>query len=69
MSYGIAVCSKCRREIHQTGTAMDKWAWTHCEDGTDQCPHGKRDYAAAGEPLGKWCGRDGVWKGSRNERM
>lgn len=59
MSCGIVVCSLCRREIHQTGTPQNpQWEWTHCDDGTPQCPHGERDWARAGEPKGKWCGRD-----------
>lgn len=58
MSRGVVVCSICRREIHQTGTPLNEWAWTHCEDGTPQCKHGERDYAAPGEPQGRWCGRD-----------
>lgn len=58
MSYGIVVCSKCRREIHQSGTPLNQWAWVHCEDGSEQCAGGDRDYAGYGEPLGKWCGRD-----------
>lgn len=59
MSYGrIVVCSKCRREIHQTGTPQNEWGWTHCEDGSPQCAGGERDWAQNGEPKGKWCGRD-----------
>ena len=62
------MCSVCRREIHQTGTALNRHGWTHCEDGTDQCKHGERDWAQAGEPKGKWCGADAMQR-SGEERV
>ena len=40
MSYGILMCSKCKREIHQDGP---NYTWLHCEDKTPIC-HWLRAY-------------------------
>jgi DNA-directed RNA polymerase subunit RPC12/RpoP len=55
VSYGLAICSVCSREVH----ADSEGGWTHCVDRTPIC-----DAATVALPqstteiVGKWCGRD-----------
>lgn len=57
MSWGMCICSKCKREVHQSGTG-----WFHCEDKTDVCPGSEHPpYAQSlSEVRGKYCGMDGI---------
>jgi len=62
MSWGMCICSGCRREVHQDGAkdANNRTGWTHCEDHTPICPNSRADYAQTiAEVKGKWCGCDG----------
>ena len=45
MSYGIVICSKCKREVHQDGS---EHSWRHCEDKTAICQNAE-DCWRAGE--------------------
>lgn len=56
MSWGIAICSKCRREVHQDGPNQ---TWTHCEDKSPRCERANSAYPKEGEkPVGRVCGAD-----------
>ena len=56
MSYGIVICSVCKREVHQDGP---NHTWTHCEDKTPRCEKAHSSYPDnVGEIVGKWCGMD-----------
>lgn len=56
MSYGLLICSKCSREVHQDG---DNHTWRHCEDKSPICEGARRDYPRnASEIKGKFCGCD-----------
>jgi len=38
VSYGLAICSICRHEVHQNGPRVnDKATWLHCEDKSLLC--------------------------------
>ena len=41
MNYGIVICSKCNREVHQHWTSDDIAVtfdgWYHCEDKSSLC--------------------------------
>jgi hypothetical protein len=53
MSYGVVMCSKCNREVHQGN------GWYHCEDHEDICVGGQAVYPKSPDELkGKWCGTD-----------
>ncbi len=57
MSYGLVICSVCKREVHQTSPGSN--GWTHCEDSTPRCPGAVSAYPASDEEIvGKYCGRD-----------
>lgn len=67
MSYGLAICSICRHEVHQNGPFDEirkRRLWLHCEDKTPIC-----DGAVARYPdkfatvLGNPCKRDEVLPG------
>jgi len=61
MSWGIVICNKCSREIHQNGPKFDdKATWTHCEDSTPACEGGGHYPARQSEIKGKWCGVDAM---------
>jgi hypothetical protein len=63
MSWGMCICSVCKREVHQDGAkdAQGRTRWTHCEDKTPICEHGLAEYAQdLREVKGKYCGRDGI---------
>jgi hypothetical protein len=56
MSYGIVICTICRREVHQNPNSRE---WYHCEDQTSRCVGA--NCIAPDEPsdiAGRWCGRD-----------
>lgn len=56
MSYGLVICSKCGREVHQDRVR----GWFHCEDNTPRCDGASAAYPGSpGEIVGKCCGRDG----------
>ena len=58
MSYGIVVCSICKREMHQDG---DNHTWRHCEDKTPRCVGAYLIYPRPYDLkniVGKWCGCD-----------
>jgi hypothetical protein len=56
MSYGIVICSKCKREVHQTGVNE---IWIHCEDRTRRCEGAMSEFPASEEEIrGNWCGID-----------
>ena len=56
MSWGMCICSRCRREVHQSNTG-----WYHCDDKSDVCVGADMPYAQSlSEVSGKYCGRDGV---------
>jgi hypothetical protein len=56
MSWGILICSKCKREIHQDGPDH---SWTHCEDKTSICDGAGKIYPTSREQIkGKFCGKD-----------
>ena len=64
MSYGLVICSSCKREVHQTGrielTSGRIAKWIHCEDSSSIC--GGNSIAiypkSKEEIVGKFCGRD-----------
>jgi hypothetical protein len=56
MSYGVVMCGKCGREVHQDG---QNHTWTHCEDKTPICRGFRAVYAGDGEGVGRFCGKDG----------
>lgn len=59
MSYGLVMCSECKREVHQTREADDELVWKHCEDGTVMCYDGSAVYPQdRSEVKGRVCGRD-----------
>jgi hypothetical protein len=58
MSYGIVVCSKCNREIHQHTNAKSR-QWYHCEDSTGMCDQADAIYPASMQQVkGNYCGKD-----------
>lgn len=58
MSYGLVICSICRREVHQNPGDNDH-GWHHCENKLPMCVGATAVYPEPGEePKGKWCGRD-----------
>lgn len=57
MSYGIVICSKCHREVHQDGP---EHSWRHCEDKTPRCNDADSIYPDSSTNIvGKFCARDG----------
>ena len=66
MSYGIVVCSKCRREVHQNGGMECGMGWTHCTGssaapGSPICKGAKAVYPSSTEEIvGAYCGADGM---------
>lgn len=61
MSWGMCICSTCKREVHQDGPMKDgRRGWTHCENSTPMCDGARADYVQTlSEVKGKWCGCDG----------
>ena len=59
MSYGMVICSKCKREVHQDGPGQ---SWTHCEDKTPRCEGAQSIYPSKdrSELVGKWCAKDDI---------
>jgi hypothetical protein len=63
MSYGLVICSQCKREVHQTGPRDQhgKYGWQHCEDKTARCEAAESVYPAAKSDIrGQYCGHDGM---------
>ena len=60
MSYGIVICSICKREVHQKrNTETDRLSWFHCEDTTDICSTAQTVYPSSTEEIrGAYCGMD-----------
>jgi hypothetical protein len=54
MSYGVLMCSKCKREIHQDGPNR---SWQHCPDKTPICQDADKVYVD-GNGIGVFCNRD-----------
>lgn len=77
MSYGLVICSSCRREVHQdgpnhptgpTGRQLAK-TWTHCEDKSPRCDGAVSVYPKqAQEIVGPVCCRDELGGMERSER-
>lgn len=60
MSYGVVMCDKCYREVHQDGPDH---SWTHCEDKTPKCAEASTVYRDDFTPaVGKFCFRDAMGK-------
>ena len=60
MSWGMCICSECKREVHQGRRKDQSLYWFHCEDKTDACLGSRADYAqTTAEVKGRWCGMDG----------
>lgn len=64
MSWGMCICSTCKREVHQTGEiftgGIRRATWQHCDDKSEICLGARADYAQSlSEVKGKWCGSDG----------
>lgn len=62
MSYGMVICSKCCREVHQDGPREVANGWTHCEDRTPRCDGAQSVYPSRErtEVKGKWCAADDI---------
>ena len=57
MSWGLVICSKCKREVHQDGPGK---TWRHCEDKTPRCEGASSDYPTSqAEIVGRACYMDG----------
>lgn len=63
MSWGLVICSACKRVVHQDGEKIDDAhprGWTHCEDKSPRCVNASRDYPKSREEIvGRVCGHDG----------
>lgn len=58
MSYGLVVCDKCHREVHQDAVRQ----WYHCEDATPICLLGTAVYPkSTAEIVGRYCGHDAMF--------
>lgn len=58
MSYGIVICSECKREVHQGSWMVDR-AWVHCDDSTVICQSATAVYPKSkAEIKGHYCGKD-----------
>ena len=56
MSYGLVICSACKREVHQDG---ENQTWRHCEDKTPRCEGAVSSYPTEkSEIIGDFCGKD-----------
>jgi hypothetical protein len=56
MSEGLAICSNCKREVHQDGP---NHSWRHCEDKSPRCENGVSIYPQSkSDIVGKYCGED-----------
>jgi len=67
MSYGVVICSLCKREVH-----LENRTWIHCEDGTALCNGANPIYPhTLADIRGKWCGRDDVshWRSNKRRRQ
>ena len=74
MSWGLVVCSYCKREVHQDGprnhsklcqcpgnTGFCLATWTHCEDGKPICDDSSAIYPKDSMDIrGKVCRRDEI---------
>lgn len=74
MSWGLVVCSVCRREVHQDGPRQHSTmncrcpkdsgfcpaGWRHCEDKTARCDGATSQYPGREKNIvGRYCGMDG----------
>jgi hypothetical protein len=54
MSFGLLICAKCSKEVHQIDGA-----WVHCVDKTARCPGALSIYPKSRQQIqGEYCGRD-----------
>jgi hypothetical protein len=59
MSYGLVICSACKREVHQSGDRNIQRGWQHCEDKTPLCSEATTAYPRAKDEIaGAYCGMD-----------
>lgn len=63
MSWGICICSICKREVHQKrsipGDFNSKLVWYHCDDTAAICEGATAAYPKSNDEIvGKWCGSD-----------
>jgi len=59
VSYGLVICSACKREAHQSVSEDGDLSWVHCADKTPLCADGAAIQAdSADELVGPYCGRD-----------
>lgn len=65
MSYGLAICSMCRHEVHQDGPRVnDRATWRHCEDKSPLCIGAEARYPdKLVSLLGKACRADEITPG------
>ena len=65
MSYGLCVCSECRREVHQRSDVAGNLFWFHCEDGSRidlECKGTSAYPKDRSDIKGKFCGADDLDK-------
>ncbi len=56
MSFGLVICSTCKREVHQDG---ENHTWRHCEDKSPRCEGAVSAYPTDKSGIaGKFCGMD-----------
>ena len=56
MSFGLVICSTCKREVHQDG---ENHTWRHCEDKSPRCEGADSVYPSDKSGIaGKFCGMD-----------
>lgn len=66
MSYGLVICSECKREVHQKRRPYPvddskPFEWFHCEDQTPRCKGASGSFPRSKDEIaGKFCGRDDV---------
>ncbi len=62
MSYGLVICSFCKREVHQDGTkdaTTGRHAWKHCNTGSWICHDAKAIHPQSrDEIMAEFCGAD-----------
>lgn len=58
MGFGIVICDKCRRELHQNSYRV----WIHCNDESIICKSATAVYCDDTRLIvGQWCGKDDVY--------
>jgi hypothetical protein len=59
MSFGLVVCSVCKREVHQDRDNDKNLYWYHCDTKSRICHEGYPDYPRRKDDIkGDFCGRD-----------